>query len=129
MSIKFKVLIVVFAILSLLGYRLWRYHFYHTKAGLTSVQMEEVKRVIIKFRHLCGSYPQELSFVVRGSNKGCAEAKLPEDALLKKIPLDAWGSQLQYENNASGVFLKSFGADSKTGGSANDKDLVIKLPN
>ncbi len=93
-----------------------------SKIKIAATQMKMFETSLDTFRLDIGSYPDELTELIRSDKKGWDGPYLP-----KELPLDPWGHPYIY-SKAGAVDkpynLSSYGADGKEGGEGSAADII-----
>ena len=120
-------LLIVMAILALLaglvGPTLWN-KLAGAKTDTAATQIKSFEAALDSYRLDIGKYPKEIQDLVKNSS-GKSRWNGP---YIKKIPLDPWGNDYQYQKpgrHNKDYDLYSYGADGQEGGEeAEDKDVT-----
>jgi general secretion pathway protein G len=120
-------LLIVMAILALLaglvGPTLWN-KLAGAKTDTAATQIKSFEAALDSYRLDIGKYPKEIQDLVK-NNSGKSRWNGP---YMKKIPLDPWGNDYQYQKpgrHNKDYDLYSYGADGQEGGEdAEDKDVT-----
>ena len=101
-----------------------------SKVTAAETQVRMLKTALDTVRLDLGRYPTKeegLSFLVTAPASGSAKDLWQGPYLSENdVPLDPWGNSYQYEPKSSReIFLFSFGADGKAGGSGIDADVGL----
>jgi general secretion pathway protein G len=88
-------------------------------------QMELLETSLNTYRLDMGTYPNNLSELIKSDNKNWDGPYLP-----KEVPADPWGNPYVYSQNSetgsTGFTLMSYGRDGRPGGEGDDADIIHK---
>ena len=89
--------------------------------------IQQLRAGLDDFYRICSSYPTlaqgGLESLVTGPTDGSCKNYTADNAILKKVPKDPWGSDFFYDSDGRKFVIKSFAADKKEGGEGNDRDI------
>jgi general secretion pathway protein G len=92
-----------------------------TQRKTATAQMQNLETSLDTYRLDVGSYPENLSELIKSNKRGWDGPYLP-----KAVPLDPWGNPYQYEKpgtEGKAYNLKSFAKDGQEGGSEDNQDI------
>jgi general secretion pathway protein G len=92
-----------------------------TKRKTATAQMQMFQTALDTYRLDVGSYPNELSELIKSDKRNWDGPYLP-----KSVPQDPWGYSYQYKliNNGISFEMFSYGNDGQTGGEGENADIT-----
>lgn len=92
-----------------------------SKVGQSKIIMGQTINALNMYYTDCGKFPESLENLVTAD---AACSNWGPEAYLKKLPKDAWGTDLGYSVEGNNFHLKSLGADRREGGDGYAKDIL-----
>lgn len=89
--------------------------------------IQQLRAALDDYYRICSAFPTltqgGLEALVTGPTDGSCKNYNQDNAILKKVPKDPWGTDFFYDSDGRKFVLKSFAADKKEGGEGNDRDI------